>query len=270
MLDTDLSLIQKRQVMKVLSLKKEVAFGNSTPFGEFTNFKSLEDSKISDMIIYGICGFECSREAAFQIPISEIFHRVSLFLKSLAHFNGVTALIYPYGGVNSIIQAMCRSAAVKGAIYLLDQSSLSFDKGLEMVVANGYFDGQPWSTTIKKDVIQIDPESAPYISYVRGIILLQDDCNGLFGDNGCNFWIIPPEEGTRIFPISLLQVDSSTNCGPPGQLIVYCWSRHCTEEELKSAMSKILVLPYQKPSHSGPMATFAAFYSNQSSMGLYK
>jgi RAB protein geranylgeranyltransferase component A len=251
MLDSSLSLIEKRQIMRLLTTIADETFET---FVDITSKHGIEmDSLVIDLLIYGVCGLNCPRNEIAKIPKSQIIQSVRSHLQSLQYLPDSSGLLYPHGGTNSIIQALCRMAAVKGVTHLLGQSELA----IQDHKVTGTYEDRTWEVAAPIHSVTIQTSR-----FTRGIMLLTET-EGLFGDNGCNYWIIPPS--TCKYPINILQVDHATGCTPPDTLLLYIWSQDCTMEELQSAISKFVDLP-NKPSGLSSTASMAIFYYNDSTM----
>ncbi|PJF18458.1 hypothetical protein PSACC_01726 [Paramicrosporidium saccamoebae] len=228
MLDPQFSLLEKRQIMKAIS-----------------NGGSLEgvSTQVANLIRYGVCGLEGIHD------VGNVKDSVQRYSNGLQRFGGKTALLYPYGGSSSLVQAICRASALKGAVQMLNQCDLVL--GGDSV--KGSFDGVAWSVPVTR-IIESPPVTP---KYTRATLILSD--GGLFGDNGCNFWIDPPSDTKPT--LFLLQVDAASGCCPPGQLILYAWSLGLDMELLKSRLQVFVNIPYPDRHEKSPTAVDCSFAS---------
>ncbi len=169
------------------------------------------------------------------VTVGEARRRIGEYVRSIERLGERGgALLYPYGGSNSIIQALCRCAALKGAVHLLSQEEgLSFDGK----ILSGTFDGAPWRVPcasliggdgVGGDPAQVQPPMAAREErwWTRCCVLFESAREaGLFGDCGCNLWIVPPlpspASGGDQTVMYILQLDSTSGCVPEGHLLMY-------------------------------------------------
>lgn len=207
MLDTSLSDIEKRQLMRVIKQ---------------WDVKLLDgcSERVRNIVMYGICEGEEGEQ---------LESKLRTYVEGVLRWGGERVpLVYPYGGSSSIIQGLCRAAAIKGTIQMLNQPSVHHQDGQ----LTGLFEGEPWSVMTRS--CREMSYDCPPVAYCRCVMILT---TGLFGDAGCNYWIVPPQDGFP-FPLFMLQVDGGSGCCPNGLLIVYCWSQCRDLDIFKGAVDR--------------------------------
>lgn len=243
MLDTLLSLLEKRQLMKLVRLHQTQISDDHTPLVDHCQRLGIErDSRIFAMLVYGICGARDTDEAE-RLTVADMASASRTHFDGLERLNGAAAWLYPVGGSNLIIQALCRAAAVKGTIHLLGQSSLALypvaegdERGCWRV--SGCFDGEAWQVstdqvivdrtivdqvvadqTIANRIIADETRKSP--RFTRTILVLREGAGRFGGERGrCSLWTIAPQGPTRSYSTFVLQVPAN------GHTIVYGWAHH--------------------------------------------
>lgn len=251
MLDTSLSLSEKRQLMKLVRLDLAQIPDPHILLADYCRLSLGIDgaSRIFAVVAYGVCRASSRREAE-SLSVAEAAAASRSYFASLQRLDGTAAWLYPVGGTNLIIQSLCRAAAVQGTVHLLDQHSLEIclDQEEESWRLSGLFDDKEWRVTA--DLV-INNESLPIESarFTRTFLVLRKG-RGLFGDSGCCYWTVPPKNPVE-YCISILQVPIDD------LLVLYGWAKHerATSEELQTCIKSLLL-------HEEARLILSASYSN--------
>ncbi|ELP90811.1 RAB GDP-dissociation inhibitor, putative [Entamoeba invadens IP1] len=121
---TDLSLIEKRQLMKFLN---DIYLDKDTPIEQTQMFKGLKEAgslrkyletiKLSkvcqDIIVYGICMFAANDETNAEIVVKKIM----IYAKSLGKYGG-SPFVYCQYGYGDVAQGFSRSSSVASGVFL--------------------------------------------------------------------------------------------------------------------------------------------------------
>ncbi|KAI3973247.1 hypothetical protein MKW92_001487 [Papaver armeniacum] len=139
--DRSLGLTEKNQLMRFFKLVQAHIVGSAehaedsdeswrirdedleSPFIEFFNKQRLP-SKIKSMILYAIAMVDSDQEkpelCKNLLKTKDGIESLALFHSSVGRYtNALGAMIYPIFGQGELLQAFCRCAAVKGALYVL-------------------------------------------------------------------------------------------------------------------------------------------------------
>ncbi|KAF5199016.1 Rab gdp-dissociation inhibitor [Thalictrum thalictroides] len=168
--DRSLGLLEKNQLMRFFKLvqahfglnestldqeKKRISDEDlESPFIEFLT-KQMLPAKIKAIILYAIAMIDYDQESPEQcknlVKTKDGVEKLALYHSSVGRFtNALGALLYPIYGQGELPQAFCRTAAVKGALYVLRMPvrSLLFDKesrhykGLKLASGQAVFSDQ--------------------------------------------------------------------------------------------------------------------------------
>ena len=282
MLDASLSLLEKRQLMRLMALTTgpdQPPDHLQVPFVQLAAQLSIPSAaSVFQMLIYGIAAAR-TREEAQQLSVGAVALRVRQYVQSLERYGGNTALLYPHGGSNSIIQAICRAAAVSGAVQILDQGGVQLCPSGGTI--SGCFDGNPWQTRFGQAILADDPPESgedSSASLVRAALILKRDSalGGVFGDEGCNLWVVPPDEqqSSPSPTIFILQVDAAAACCPPDHLLLYAWMHmHSSPalgfdqatDQLKHTLGQLVNMPPERNRPDLPHVLLAALYPHRPS-----
>ncbi|KAG9002639.1 Rab proteins geranylgeranyltransferase component A [Tulasnella sp. JGI-2019a] len=119
--DRDMSLIEKRRLMKFLTFAAgqfeqadELRGQESTPFLDFLRTKFSLSVPVSNAIVFAIA--HCSSPSDHSLSA---LNRMRRYLHATGRYGNSPFLIGHYGGAGEVAQGFCRAAAVKGATYIL-------------------------------------------------------------------------------------------------------------------------------------------------------
>lgn len=129
--DKTLPLVQKRMLMRYLQdAMAENGSQASEPRPEVDNqmfVNHLEDrgmpEELQDLLVYGVAQLTKNERDAPSTTVREAMVRVQQYVASIGKFGqGQGAFLLTYYGNGDLPQAFCRTAAVKGATYILSEA----------------------------------------------------------------------------------------------------------------------------------------------------
>lgn len=224
-LDTNLSLIEKRQLSRMLTLKVE---DETKPFKEvIAGFTE----KLQETILHGML------MSNSNITCKEAFERLTAYKDGLGRYGpGTAPFLLPLYGTSEISQAYCRQAAVNGATFIMGQS---FD--VDGQVITGQYEAKKWTAEFTEEI-----QNSHEIENVNRMTLVLD---GPFaGEWGTNIWTIVNADGTAT---RLLCTSADSGCAPKHFYIAHAWSESDT---LREPLKEHLSFPGQ--SNEGPNVLF--------------
>lgn len=227
--DNTLSLMTKRNLMKfikfVLDWENNVEiwqdYANKT-LAEFLVEKfKLEKAQVYELIFsIGLC-------YNIDAKVPESLQRIRRYLSSFDVYGPFPVLYSKYGGSGEISQGFCRSAAVAGATYKLNEKLLSYNPETKIAI---FEDGS--KVEIEEKVV-ISPTQAPEYSHNvpeqkyevhRLTCVVERDCSQWFQENESAAVIVFPPQSLKTNNKEVIQVfiiGSGSECCPIGTCIWY-------------------------------------------------
>jgi hypothetical protein len=203
------------------------------PYSEYIKTFKL-DPKLQQVILQAI---NDSEEGLNDATTEEGLASTFRYLRSLGKW-GNSPLICPlYGGCSEISQAFCRSCAVYGGVYMLDQtiSSLEFKEDKYHINCEYNFTSDHLITSIDylQDMSNIETED-----YHKAIIITD---RSLQKNVDISIYVIPPKSMNNQNRIMLIQQGYEANCCPKSKYIVYLCTKatDSSKEELKYVISQL-------------------------------
>lgn len=283
--DRSLRLAEKSQMMRFLKLVQAHIAADGTeispadleiPFADFLKKQQLPP-KIRTIVLYGIALADYDQESAEgckkMLKTREGLESLSLYSSSIGRFpNTIGAFIYPMYGHGELSQAFCRSAAVKGALYVLRMPvvEILLDKEREQYMGIRLASGQElFSHKLVMDPSFIVPSSVsppetfpsessnisiPTGKVARGVCItrvsIQKDLSNILV-------VFPPRSlySEQLTTIRALQLSSNTSVCPSGFFVVHlstpCDDAILGKEFIQAAMSALFTPPDLSSSESG-------------------
>lgn len=203
------------------------------PFSEFMKNQKL-DSKLKEVILQAINDSEDGLENVNTLDGIKSIHR---YLKSLGKW-GNSPLICPlYGGGSEISQAFCRSCAVFGGVYMLDQEikSIKFEDSKYKIDCEYKFTGKKLITSI--DYIN-DTSLLEYEEYEKAIIISD---KSIHENVDICISVFPPNSINNINRIIAIQQGYNANCCPKSKYILYLCTKatSTSKEELVNVVNTL-------------------------------
>jgi len=227
--DQNLSLMTKRNLMKFLKfvLNWEEMPEIWQPYADksitqflFEKFK-LEKPQVFELVFsIGLC---CSVDT--KVPLA--LHRIRRYLISYDVYGPFPVLYSKYGGAGEVSQGFCRSAAVAGATYKLNEKLYSYNPTTQVAT---FTDGSKVTVTEK---IIMSPTQAPEgnqhipdqkYEVNRMVCLVEKDCKEWFSeDESAAVVVFPPgslKSGNK-HVVQTLILGAGSECCPQNTSIWY-------------------------------------------------
>ncbi|RKP18985.1 hypothetical protein ROZALSC1DRAFT_29369, partial [Rozella allomycis CSF55] len=143
---SETSLLQKRQVMKVINLARmfdelkngQEVEGFTLQDLKNTSFRKFLDNKLPavfvDMVLFSLALFSTYDEAE-SMDAEKGFEILAKRVEGFGFF-GKYSLLYPIYGSSEIAQGFCRKSALNGAVQILNVSKISVEKFEDMYKVN--------------------------------------------------------------------------------------------------------------------------------------
>lgn len=232
--DTSLSLIEKRQLSKLVNLQK-----GSGPFMD--QLRGLP-TKLTDLILYSVllCN---SRDEATMLSFDDALERVQRFRESLRQYGA--PFLYPAYGSSELAQAYCRKAAVDGGVFVMGQNPTIKDEA-DTHSISGTYDDRTWRATFS----EMHSSNEEQTEIQRAVIILDSP---FIGERSSSMWTII--DGDVI--VRLLCLASDSSCAPAIHQLLHVWSHQ--DCDLQSILQKhINIVP--SAGLGLPNALFQAYF----------
>ncbi|ORX58545.1 rab protein geranylgeranyltransferase component A [Piromyces finnis] len=236
-----IKVIEKRKLMKFLTFvmnyrleKESYEEYKDKPYSEYIKTYKL-NPELQQVILQAI---NDSEEGLEDATTEEGLASTYRYLKSLGKW-GNSPLICPlYGGGSEISQAFCRSCAVYGGVYMLDQkiNSLEFKNNQYHLDCELKFTGDHLISSI--DYLQ-DQSNIEITDYHKAIIITDKP---LKKNIDISIYIIPPNTiNNNKNRIMLIQQGYQANCCPKSKYIIYICTKatDTSKEEIKNVIQQL-------------------------------
>jgi len=236
-----IKVIEKRKLMKFLTFvmnyqsePEAYAEYKDKPYSEYIQTYKL-NTKLQQVVLQAI---NDSEEGLNNATTEEGLASTYRYLKSLGKW-GNSPLICPlYGGGSEISQAFCRSCAVYGGIYMLDQTikSLEYKENQYHLDCEFNFTGDHLISSI--DYLQ-DKSNIESEDYHKAIVITD---RSLKKNVDISIYVIPPNTiNNNKNRIMLIQQGYEANCCPKSKYIVYLCTKatDTSKEELKAVIEQL-------------------------------
>lgn len=223
MLESSLSLLDKRKLMKLLTLILSYSEQTSTAMclGAFLRSEQVDpESRVFQLIAFSAC--RCSSLASVdRMPLSLAIKAIFAMKESISHLNRASPFVLPVWGSSELTQAACRKAAVNGCIQIIgkreqsedqDSVSVSTDSDVNEIIVSL----SNSETRIKSDkmIKRTECSSSDMVIYKESFLLESP----VFNESSCLLITIPPkcELNPTESAFNILQLTSDSKCCPSG------------------------------------------------------
>ncbi|OUM55213.1 hypothetical protein BVG19_g4707 [[Candida] boidinii] len=254
--DQSLSLSTKRILMKFMKFVFEYdqnLDSNKALLDEYKhkpllqfireNYTKMDSKQINELV------FTLGLSPSEKINTLEGLSRIKRYLVSFNVYGNFPSLVSKFGGPGEISQGFCRSAAVAGTIYKLDNHLKSYDP-VEKIAT---FTNNSKVKVTEKIVCSPSqaPENAKYLpkqntyEVTRLITIVKKSCKEWFSENESSAIVVfsPMSLPTKNkYPIQIIIMGASTGCCPNDQCIWYLSTIEKGEkarQDLESALLKM-------------------------------